>query len=123
MAHAKVYRAKRCAGESYKEALPANDALDTAIKTGDEPQVLPVEIMRLTRRGGRSSAKKAYKDLLKDNPNHAEALYLANTILSDREAGKHLSKSLQEAMGDEVTHAVTTVSLHGPKGSGDRVIP
>ena len=53
-----------------------------------------IEIMRLElRRGGRGSAKKAYKDLLKDNPNHAEALYLANTILSDREAGKHLSKN------------------------------
>ena len=52
-----------------------------------------IEIIRLElRRGGRGSARRAYKDLLKDNPNHTEALYLAALILSDREAAKHLRK-------------------------------
>ena len=97
VARAKVYRAQALRwSKSYKEALTAaNDALDTAIKTGamNLGHAALIEIMRLElRRGGRGSARKAYKDLLKDNPNHAEALYLANTILSDREAGKHLSK-------------------------------
>ena len=82
--------------KSYDEALSAaNDTLDAAVKSGamNLGHGALIEIMRLElRRGGRSSAKRAYKDLLKDNPNHTEALYLAASILSDREAAKHLAK-------------------------------
>ncbi len=80
--------------KSYNDALSAaNDTLDAAVKSGamNLGHGALIEIMRLElRRGGRNSAKRAYKDLLKDNPNHTEALYLAASILSDREAAKHL---------------------------------
>ena len=94
---AKLYKAQALRwSKTYKEAIKAaNEALNDAIKTGamNLGHAALIEIIRLElRRGGRGSAKRAYKDLLKDNPNHTEALYLAASILSDREARRHLQK-------------------------------
>ncbi len=94
---AKLYKAQALRwSKSYKEAIKAsNEALNDAITAGamNLGHAALIEIMRLElRRGGRGSARRAYKDLLKDNPNHTEALYLAAAILSDREAAKHLQK-------------------------------
>ena len=52
-----------------------------------------IEVMRLElRRGGKGSAKRAFKELKKDNPNHSEGLFLAAQVLKDRDAKKHLLK-------------------------------
>jgi Flp pilus assembly protein TadD len=80
--------------KAYDKALEeANETLGAAIKGGrmNLGHAALIEVMRLEiKRGGRGSAKRAFSDLSKDNPNHTEALYLAATILNDNEAKKHL---------------------------------
>jgi uncharacterized protein HemY len=43
------------------------------------------------RRRDKAAARRAFKDLTKDNPNHTEALYLAAAVLGDRQAGEQLA--------------------------------
>ena len=82
MARFKVYRAQALRwSKSYKEALTAaNDALDTAIKTGamNLGHAALIEITLGSAR--RTQPAKAYKDLLKDNPTTPRRC-TANTIL------------------------------------------
>lgn len=82
--------------KAYDPALKtANETLQEALRTGrmNLGHGALIEIIRLElRRGGKGSAKRAFNDLTKDNPNHSEALFLAARILRDTEAKEHLLK-------------------------------